>query len=219
VTGSGFRIPEALLAALTLAVAGVFGPQRFAVELEGHGREERETALDISRSVGWFTTLYPVVLELPSTDSFESMIAAVRDQLRSVPSGGFGYGLLRWLDPAAAARLSLREPAGVLFNYLGQTSTPGATAAGFRLCDMSAGDEHSPDQPMSHALTVNARIRDERLCVDFATSRRVMSETLLDVLAAAFEARLSAIPAAGGALRDFENAVADQESLLEEIEL
>jgi non-ribosomal peptide synthase protein (TIGR01720 family) len=202
-----------------MAVAGVFGRRRFAVELEGHGREETEAALDLSRSIGWFTTLYPVILELPSTDSFESMIAAVRDQLRSVPSGGFGYGLLRWLDPAAAARLTLREPAGVLFNYLGQSSTLEATAAGFRLCDMAAGDEQSPDQPMSHALTVNARMRDERLCVDFATSRRVMSETLLDVLAAAFEARLSAIPAAGSALQDSENAVLHRDWLLEEIEL
>ncbi len=100
---------------------------RLRIELESHGREEFASGVDLSRTVGWFTTTYPVCLQLPDrTDSSKDLgetIKSVKEQLRSVPARGLGYGLLRYLaDEATCQQLAGFAPAEVLFNYLGQQS-------------------------------------------------------------------------------------------------
>ena len=72
-----------------------------SLEVEGHGREEIAPDLDISRTVGWFTTLYPVVLEIPSGSLGRPVLQGVKEQLRRVPHRGLGYGLLRYLRQAS----------------------------------------------------------------------------------------------------------------------
>ncbi|HEY3569258.1 MAG TPA: amino acid adenylation domain-containing protein [Thermoanaerobaculia bacterium] len=103
---------DLLLAALARAFAAWTGERALRVGLEGHGREEIAPGIDLSRTVGWFTTLYPVVLALPPGGPGEA-IRAVKETLRSVPGRGLGYGLLRDRLPA--------DPAPeVTFNYLGR---------------------------------------------------------------------------------------------------
>jgi non-ribosomal peptide synthase protein (TIGR01720 family) len=103
-----------LLAALAWALARWTGRDRVAVTLEGHGRED-VLDLDVSNTVGWFTTMFPVALTVPDGD-WRTIVRAARKQLRAVPGNGFGYGALRHLGALDASgplpRLS--------FNYLGQ---------------------------------------------------------------------------------------------------
>ena len=123
------RIDEALLSALARALVGWTGSPRLRVDLEGHGREPLagDTGdvedLDVSRTVGWFTSLYPVVLEGGDADPGGALVSA-KERLRAVPGRGIGYGLLRYGGRPSSWRRRPRSE--ILFNYLGQAdAAPG----------------------------------------------------------------------------------------------
>ncbi|MGY8867781.1 MAG: condensation domain-containing protein, partial [Methylophagaceae bacterium] len=103
-----------LLAALSRAMKATFGVERVRVLLEGHGREEYLEQTDISRTLGWFTSMYPFVLD-GKQETIESVLL-LQDSLRQVPDKGVGYGLLRYLSEN---QLPAIEDAQVTFNYLG----------------------------------------------------------------------------------------------------
>ena len=132
----GCGVHEVLLAALAAALTrwrpGPAGG--VLVELEGHGREQVSPDADVSRTVGWFTSLYPVRLDpgpVPFTEVAAGGAAAgrvlkrVKEQVRAVPGGGLGFGLLRYLNPGAAAVLAGYPAPQVGFNYLGRFTAAG----------------------------------------------------------------------------------------------
>ncbi len=108
------QINDVLLAALGRTLCGWSGRESVVVDLEGHGREELFEDVDLSRTVGWFTTLYPV--ELSTGGDWGSTLKTVKERLRGVPGRGLGYGLVRYLRGAAG----LESRSCVSFNYLGQ---------------------------------------------------------------------------------------------------
>ncbi|CAM4488354.1 non-ribosomal peptide synthetase [Paenibacillus tarimensis] len=120
---------DLLLAALGLACRDWCGMDRLLVELEGHGREDIGRDVNISRTVGWFTAVYPVALELQGLDDrdaehggLSAYVKRVKEQLRQIPGKGLGYGLLNYMaseEEEAAAISGLPEPE-ISFNYLGQ---------------------------------------------------------------------------------------------------
>ncbi|MEZ4868990.1 MAG: amino acid adenylation domain-containing protein [Caldilineaceae bacterium] len=116
------QINDLLLAALLRTFSQWTDESVLLVDLEGHGREPLFPDLDLSRTVGWFTTLFPVLLSLAPTaaDDTGALIKSVKEQLRHIPQHGIGYGLLRYLNPATGAALAALPKAEVLFNYLGQ---------------------------------------------------------------------------------------------------
>jgi non-ribosomal peptide synthase protein (TIGR01720 family) len=115
------QINDILLTALVQSFAQWTGEKQLLLDLEGHGREELFTAVDLSRTVGWFTSQFPVLLDI-STIANESgaAIKAVKEQLRQIPQQGIGYGLLRYLNADTAVQLETLPQAQVIFNYLGQ---------------------------------------------------------------------------------------------------
>ncbi|MFG3471048.1 amino acid adenylation domain-containing protein, partial [Streptomyces sp. NPDC047982] len=134
------RVDEVLLAALARTLRGWTGQDRVAVDLEGHGREELFDDIDLTRTVGWFTSLYPVALPLPAGDDWSDTIVAVKERLRAVPDRGVGYGALH-LGGAAA----LLERPRVSFNYHGQFDVTAAPRPGSPSTSRSA----SPAAPQS----------------------------------------------------------------------
>ncbi|HEY6804760.1 MAG TPA: amino acid adenylation domain-containing protein [Pyrinomonadaceae bacterium] len=106
-------IQELLLAALAATLTKWIGSNTVIVDLEGHGRDE--TIADVTRTVGWFTTVYPVQLQVEPGTDIATRIKSIKEQLRAVPEGGLGYGVQGYLQSAAAP-----IEAEVLFNYLGQ---------------------------------------------------------------------------------------------------
>jgi non-ribosomal peptide synthase protein (TIGR01720 family) len=95
-----------------------------SIDLEGHGREEILDGIDLSRTVGWFTSLFPVALEVITNDepNWRNLVKSVRKQLRAIPGNGFGFGVLRYIG-SPATRERLRDNGDrpqVAFNYLGQ---------------------------------------------------------------------------------------------------
>src|SRR5260370_17772098 len=117
------------------------GEREERIDLEGHGREGLFPELDLSRTVGWFTTSFPVRLRLEGEGPGEAL-KAVKEQLRRVPGRGLGYGVLRHLGPAEVRERLGRPPVARLrFNYPGRFQPGGAEAAPRRLSQAGPGPD------------------------------------------------------------------------------
>ncbi len=219
----GASIAEALIAALAWALAGPGAAAR--IDLEGHGREEVSgESLDLSRTVGWFTSLYPVLLAPGDDPRPGAVLAAVRRQLAAVPGRGIGYGLLRYLsDDPAAASLRGRPPSPVSFNYLGQLDAVLPAASPFAPAGEPSGPVQSPRARRSHPLAVLAFVAAGRLQVAWSYGAGRFQRAAIERLAGRFAAHLRELaaharavaegrePRVGGAVRqvpgDFPEAV------------
>ncbi|MFD8164329.1 amino acid adenylation domain-containing protein [Streptomyces solisilvae] len=188
-------VNEVMLTALALAVTGRRrkreGGDHTAVliDLEGHGREEFAPDIDLSRTVGWFTSLYPVRLDPGRTDQERAPATAalkrVKEQLRALPDNGLGYGLLRHLNPHTAEALRTRPVPQISFNYLGRFAAPsdsgGADAewTADPLTDV-LGAGADPALPLAHCLEINVLTQDgvdgPRLAATWSWPDGVLSE-------------------------------------------
>ncbi|MEA2693841.1 MAG: hypothetical protein QOJ16_3228, partial [Acidobacteriota bacterium] len=150
------QVQDILLAALALATARWTGGQRMVVALEGHGREQLFEDVDVSRTVGWFTAIYPVILDVGKSRAPGQVLKSIKEQLRAVPHHGVSYGMLRYLgkDPERAAAFHRLPPAEIAFNYRGGSTAGARNAAGqggpaggtatFARAPEVAGDEIDP---------------------------------------------------------------------------
>ncbi|GAA4449301.1 non-ribosomal peptide synthetase [Phytohabitans houttuyneae] len=166
----GASVNDVLLAGLALAAADRgLGP--LLVALEGHGREERVGGddIDLSRTVGWFTSVYPVRLDLGGVDlagavaggpAARAAVARIRAHLARIPDSGIGYGLLRHLNPRIAAVLAARPAPAIQFNYLGRFDFPEAADWAYAPETHAVDIGADPATPMDYALTVNAHAED-----------------------------------------------------------
>ncbi len=169
------QINDALLTALALAFKEWTGQESLLIDLEGHGREPIVADVDVSRTVGWFTSLFPVRLDIGAASDPGAAVKAVKEQLRHIPDRGLSYGALRYLDDDAdvAARLSSGPRADVLFNYLGQFDQVVAGSSLFRFAQESSGPWHSPRARRRYLLDVLALVVDGRLQVGWTYSEDV----------------------------------------------
>ncbi|MEU3712658.1 non-ribosomal peptide synthetase [Streptomyces catenulae] len=166
---------EVLLTALTLALTGhdhrAGGTAtRALIELEGHGREEVATPdgpLDLSRTVGWFTSVFPALLDVgrldrdavrDGGDACATALGRVKETLRALPDHGFGHGLLRHLNPQTATVLARHTTPRVGFNYLGRFRT-GPDAA-WALRPGAFGLTAAPTTPLRHLVELVATVEE-----------------------------------------------------------
>ncbi|WP_112264135.1 non-ribosomal peptide synthase/polyketide synthase [Lentzea terrae] len=170
-------INDVLLAALAWALARWTGTPAVTIDLEGHGREEVLDDVDLSRTVGWFTTMFPVGLEVPDS-SWRDRVKSVRRQLRRVPGNGFGYGALRW-----SGRVPGIE-APVSFNYLGQFDARSEDESLFGEVLPAVGRDHVDRDP--HVVQVVGEVADGRMT--FGVVHRVPVEGLVEDFASALRA-------------------------------
>ncbi|HVG43961.1 MAG TPA: condensation domain-containing protein, partial [Longimicrobium sp.] len=190
----GTQVNEALLAALAEAFRAWSGRGALLVEVEGHGREDLFDDVDVSRTVGWFTSVHPVHLRA-GADPGET-IRGVKETLRAVPERGVGYGLLRWLgDDDAARALAARPAAEVGFNYLGQAGAGAAPAAGALLVPGAGptGPVRDPAQPRAHRIVVEGAVVDGVLRMGFFHGAAVYRLETIERLAEAYAAALRAL--------------------------
>jgi amino acid adenylation domain-containing protein/non-ribosomal peptide synthase protein (TIGR01720 family) len=193
---SGSELRELLLAAVALAFREWSGADRLWVTLEGHGREEELfEGVDVSRTVGWFTSMYPVCLRLKADDA-RSGLEAVREELRRLPGRGFAYGALRYLgtDAELGAVLAALPQPEVSFNYLGQLEHTAGTGL-FAEAPEAPGQMRSPRQSRAHAFELSGFITSGCLELGWAFDRlRHRPETVLG-LQAGFRRALQALGA------------------------
>lgn len=187
------RINDLLLSALVMAFAPWTGRSSLLVDLESHGREDSVGPLDLSHSVGWFTALFPVHLKAPPSGDVEDTLKAIKEELRRVPSGGVGFGAIKYLSPNPENREALSSPLRppVIFNYLGQADV--GEDGPFRLIANGVGTHHAPDQTRSHLLNINAIVSGGCLRVDFTFSTNIHDRETIKTLAQAYQRALSDI--------------------------
>ncbi|TBW45962.1 non-ribosomal peptide synthetase, partial [Marinobacter halodurans] len=158
------QINDLLLTALGDALYRWTGRTESVIALEGHGREPLVEGLDLSRTVGWFTGLYPVCLSAGGDPM--ANLTATKETLRRVPRGGLGYGVLRYLK----GETSLPDLSGaVLFNYLGQVDDGGPD--GLVLAQESPGAMRAADAPLGFELSLDGQVRDGQLSFTCSYSR------------------------------------------------
>lgn len=184
------RIDDLLLAALAHSLAQWTGRPRHVISLEGHGREgaaiNPDHALDLSRSVGWFTSLYPLALD--ASDDLVSTLKTVKESLRAVPDKGLGYGVLKYLSAADLPELIGQ---GVTFNYLGRFEN--AEGALFALSDQTPTALRDPHGPLANALAIDGQVRDGQLRLDWTFSRQRFPRDSIEQLAALYRDNLTAL--------------------------
>jgi non-ribosomal peptide synthase protein (TIGR01720 family) len=175
-----------LLAGLALALGRWTGQPLSAIDVEGHGREALDGEdLDLSRTVGWFTSVYPVLLEIAPDAAPGAVLKAVKEQLRRVPRRGLPYGAVRELGTGAIADRLRRLPTpGVGFNYLGQWDQVVGAGARFSLAAETPGAQHDPRSPLAYEIEIDAAVYDGRLEATFRYSAaRYREETIAAVSA------------------------------------
>ncbi|WP_027927250.1 non-ribosomal peptide synthetase [Amycolatopsis benzoatilytica] len=219
-------VDDVLLAGLGLAVREWLLrrdeqlPGALLVDLEGHGRQEETVApgVDLSRTVGWFTTLFPVRLDVAPLSWTEVTAAGpglgealkrAKESLRAVPDHGLGYGLLRHLNPETADKLGSCAPPQLGFNYLGRISA-GAAGGYWAPAADHEGDSEIGDGslPFGHVLEINAVTEDgpdgPRLRASLAWPAALLAEPAVAELARLWRDALTALaehvrePDAGG---------------------
>ncbi|AFK56332.1 PvdI (plasmid) [Tistrella mobilis KA081020-065] len=183
-------VDEVLLAALAASLAAE-GSQ-LLVSLEGHGREEVVEGADLSRTIGWFTTRFPVVV--PVREDPGDLLAGVRSALRSVPVKGLNWGWLRHgADPALAAAARALPAPDIGFNYLGRFGEGQAGEGGFGFSREAAGRSVGVETPAGLALDVNAMVVGGRLSVSWRHDTGALAPDRLAVLTEGFAERLAAL--------------------------
>ncbi|WP_301128295.1 non-ribosomal peptide synthetase, partial [Streptomyces cacaoi] len=187
------QVNDVLLAALARTLRTWTGRERTVVHLEGHGREELFDDVDLSRTIGWFTSMYPVALRLPEGDDWAATIKTVKEQLRAVPDRGVGHGALRHLGGADALA---DDPDGlpapqVSFNYLGQFDGLGGDHALYRSTRLNPGGEYSTAEERPHVLDVVGSVRNGRLTFAWSYSSGLHRRETVERLAADLAAELA----------------------------
>ncbi|MBB3643837.1 condensation domain-containing protein, partial [Variovorax atrisoli] len=207
------RINDVLLTAFALAVAqwrrtrASDAAPGVVFDLEGHGREDIFEDVDLSRTVGWFTSLFPVHLDLQGIDLDDALRGGLhmgralkqsKERLRALPDNGLGFGLLRYLNPETAKVLAGAAPQ-IGFNYLGRFAAPQAQdwAAAPEASALSGGED--AEAPLAHAISLDALTRDRadgpELQASWAWAGELFSEADIRALAQGWFDALEALVA------------------------
>ena len=184
---------DLLLCALALALRDRFGLDEPLVDLERHGREDIFEDVDLTRTVGWFTSLFPVRLAVGAAPDAGAALVAVKEQLRAIPRRGIGFGLLRYLHPDPEVRSSLAAwpGASISFNYVGRwRSTLAADPGLLRPLPGPAGAVVAARNARPHALELLVGVVDDRLEARWSYSANLHERATVERLAETYAERL-----------------------------
>ncbi|MEU9191383.1 condensation domain-containing protein, partial [Streptomyces sp. NPDC048484] len=210
------QINDVLLTVLGMVLAPWARTGQVVVDLEGHGREDVGADIDVSRTVGWFTSVHPVALDAVTDGDLGAALRRTKENLRAIPRRGLGYGLLRHLTD--------RTPGGpvpeVSFNYLGQTTQAVRSAGRFRPTGQRIGEPEPAHADRAHLLSINSQVVADRLEMVWTYGGQVHDATTVDRLARRYIEVLDQLvdhclrPGTGGYTpSDFPLAGLDQDAL------
>ncbi|HYY99662.1 MAG TPA: condensation domain-containing protein, partial [Pyrinomonadaceae bacterium] len=182
-------INDLLLAALALAYARWSGSDGLLVDLENHGREEIFDDVELNRTVGWFTCIFPARLSVGASRKVADALKAVEERVRRAPNGGIGYGLLRYVsgDAEASARLRAMPRAEVSLNYVGRAAQGVAGPGLFAAAREVPAPSHSPRGLRPYVIEINGGIdTDGRLQMTFTYSENLHRRSTVERLGEEF---------------------------------
>ena len=188
------QINDVLLTALADVLVPWVGSDSILIDVEGHGREPLFDNVDVSRTMGWFTSLYPVLLTLNYDASFGTKLSEIKEQLRAIPKGGIGYGTLRYLSQQDQTQLCNLPQAELSFNYLGQVEQGVEFAADWSLAsEDTLGMLVSPEGNRAYLLDINAQISADCLHITWFYSPSHHSAATIKRLANAYVTALKGL--------------------------
>ncbi|AXJ04236.1 non-ribosomal peptide synthetase [Pseudomonas fluorescens] len=186
------QVNDLLLTALARTISRWTGQSGTLIELEGHGREDLFDDIDLTRSVGWFTSLFAI--NLTSRDDLDGSIKSVKEQLRAVPDKGLGYGVLRHLAaPSVRAELAALPAPRITFNYLGQFDRQFDDAALLVPSTEGSGIAQDPSAPLANWLTVEGQVYGGELAMSWGFSREMFDAATVQHLADQYALELDAL--------------------------
>lgn len=198
------QINDVLLTALAQAFERWTGNNSLLLDLEGHGREDIFEGVDLSRTIGWFTAVFPVLLNSEKHSDLGDAIKSVKEQLRAVPNRGIGCGVLGYLNPEIAKKLPKLPQAEVSFNYLGQFDQLLPKSSLLILSSEPSGPLRSPRGNRRYLLEINGFIASNKLQLDWTYSESIHRRESIENLATGFIESLRSLiqycqsPDAGG---------------------
>jgi amino acid adenylation domain-containing protein/non-ribosomal peptide synthase protein (TIGR01720 family) len=216
------QIQEVLMTALGRAFAGWTGEKLLLVDVEGHGREEDVVqGASLSRTVGWFTAIYPALIEASADEDIAQSLKRVKERFRKIPLRGVGFGMLRYLSGAEVRERMKKIPeARISFNYLGQFDQRVAAGGFFSSAPERTGPTRAPRAKLPYLISVNDMSADMKFTSRWLYSTRLYDATTIKRLAESYLkglreiVALSQSPAAGAyTSSDFPLANLDQKKL------
>ena len=185
-------INDVLLTALARLFWGGLQPAALAVMMEGHGREPMHSPLDISRTMGWFTSRFPVVLNCELMD-IGTHLKTIKETLRNIPDKGMGYGILKYLTPPDLKQgLSFSLKPQIGFNFLGQFDGP-EKQSGFAIATHARGAEDSPRTQGFHPLEIVGFVAEGQMKINISFDPEQFAEEDIQTLLSRYEIELDAI--------------------------
>ncbi len=214
------RINDVLLTALAMTLTHWTNKTTILLALEGHGRETSVGNVDISRTVGWFTSVFPIALTIKSSSNPGEVLLDIKEQLRTVPNNGIGHGLLQHLshDSVLKERLAQMPEPEIVFNYLGRIGDRPNSL--FKLESTAIGETRYPQDTRRYLIEINSLIKEDCLEATWTYSQAIHTRSTIESLAMQFFTNLESLinhcltaDAGGFSPSDFPTAFIDQGEL------
>lgn len=182
------KINDILLTALIFSYYNWSSQSRLLINLEGHGREESIESVDVSATVGWFTSIFPVILELHNKDDIGESIKSVKETLRKIPDNGIGFGILKYLSSDEKIKEKLRAipDAGIIFNYLGQLNENIASGSDWKLGGKSIILDQNKKGLRRNYIEINSLITEDKFKINFNYSSNIHSRKTIEAFAESY---------------------------------
>jgi len=214
------QINDLLLTALIQAFGTVTGRYSLLLHMEGHGREDLFDDVDISRTLGWFTSIFPLHLDITGKHNTGESIKTIKEQIRQVPAKGIGFGLLKYLGkPEIKKQINQLPKPQVIFNYLGQYDTTNKMG-NFKPIQGLSGSDHDPNGKIDHLLDITGSVLNGELNFRIFFSREIFDLDTIQAFADTYIKELKTIidhciqtEDGGYTPSDFEEADINQDDL------
>ncbi|WP_299188228.1 non-ribosomal peptide synthetase [uncultured Aquimarina sp.] len=182
------EINDVLLTSLGLAIKEVFQLDKSVIKMEGHGREEIINNIDISRTVGWFTSVYPFVLDLSNVDSNKNGLIKVKEDLRRIPNKGIGYGMLKYLTSGLKSSIT----PSIIFNYLGDFGSKAGNSNDslFDYANEDIGRSVDAKNGTDVLLDVSGMMVTNQLTMSIRFPKAIYHQETIDLLIEAYKKQL-----------------------------
>ncbi|MCH5454748.1 amino acid adenylation domain-containing protein, partial [Bacillus toyonensis] len=187
------EINDIFMTALGMTLEKWTGRQKILVSLEGHGREEINSQIDVTRTIGWFTSMFPVILDMSMTSTISSQINMVKKTLQNIPNKGIGYGILKYLtDEKNKQNLKCELQPDICFNYLGQLDQEKDMNV-FSISTLSSGQALNPNSERAYSIDITGAVIKGQLVFDFIYNKFEYEEETMNKLVSNFERNLLGI--------------------------
>ncbi len=182
----GTEINDILLTALSRSLCDILGQDDIWIDLEGHGRESLHSNLNINRTIGWFTSIYPIRLCATARNDPGRHLTDIKEALRDIPAHGLGYGLLCYRKEYQS---TWARRAQIIFNYLGQFDAD-IDKNSFHIAAEDTGPTQGSDEALTHGLQIIGIVSDARLHINITYDRSHYGEAAMNTLCDALKRNL-----------------------------